>query len=1019
MAEAEDLGPDFPRRTLVPTERERAAGAEFQDTAFETKDGKEPGDSFGQKLVGYLKDADPRLVTGPKLPMVVLAIQVLIARWDDTALLVLLPEIRAEFGLSLAFLGTLGSVLTFVTLGAGLPMGWLADRIKRVWMVRVGSILSNVSTLLFATARGIPQIVGSRALGGFGEIIVRPASYPLFADYYPSSSRARVISVLSIAGLLGGAIGPPIAGNLADAFGWRASVFTLSLIALVVSLSTFLLKEPKRGFVDRIEQGASEEVASEEQKPVSLVEGWRAAMSVSTVRRLCYATPFAYVGGSGVALLLAFYWTEVFHLEAASRGYLATAGGIAAIFGLIYAGPLADRLLQSKPERLMTLLALLMFLQAGAFIILAFSPSLWLSIAVSLPLTAIGAAVLTYLFTILSLTTPARIRGLGIQTTAPWSIPGLIAFPAILAATQDLGIRQGILIFVPLVAIAGLIYGSAAPGVALDIRAARAAAMADEEARRAKESGRSKMLICRDLDLNYFGVQVLFNVDFDVEEGELVALLGTNGAGKSTLLRAISGVQQASNGAIFLDGVDITHAPSYQNAQNGIVMVPGGHAIFPTLTVEENLRTAAWMYREDEEYVRNGIDRVLNDFPILRERYKQMAGNLSGGEQQMVALGQAFLMRPRLLMIDELSLGLAPAIVEQILKTVREIHKQGTTIIVVEQSVNVALAIAERAVFMEKGEIRFDGTVEELMRHPELVRSVFMGGAVSAPGVSATRRPAQEQEKILTVEDVHLSFGGVQALSGAGIDIAAGEIVGIIGPNGAGKTTLFDVISGFVQPNSGRVMLDGKDVTTLDPHARAKLGLGRSFQNARLFPAMTVRENIAVAFERHLTVRNPLLAAIWAPSLRRAERRVGRQVNALIDQLGLEAYADKFVNELSTGTRRAVDIACVMASEPRVLLLDEPSSGLAQAETEELGPLLLRLSRQTGCGMLVIEHDVPLITSISDRMYAMELGAVIASGTPREVQENPNVQGSYLAASRDATSRSDLVSSNRPSSDQG
>ena len=1017
MSEAEDLGPDFPRRTLVPSERERAAGVTSQEDAFEMKDDKEPRVAFGQRFVRYFKDADPRSVKGPKLPMVVLALQVLIAKWDDTALAVLLPEIREEFGVSLAFLGLLGTVLIFVSYATAIPVGWLADRIKRVWMVRFGAIVANASSLLFATARGVPQIVGARAIAGVGGSVGERATYPLLADYYPSSSRARVISFLSIAGLLGAAVGPSIAGNLSDSFGWRAAVFALAVFALAVSLATFLLKEPKRGYIDRIELGASEEVALREEKPVSLAEGWRAAMSITTIRRICYATPFAYVGGSGVALLLAFYWTEVFHLDAAARGYLATAGGIVAIFGLIYAGPLADRLLQTKPERLMTLLGLFMFLQSGAFVLLAFSPRLWLSIAISLPLTAIGAVILTYLFTVLSLATPARIRGLGIQTTAPWSIPGLIALPVILNLTQDLGVRQGILFFVPLVAIAGLIYASAAPGVALDIRAARAAAMADEEARRARESGRSKMLICRDLDLNYFGVQVLFNVDFDVEEGELVALLGTNGAGKSTLLRAISGVQQASNGAIFLDGVDITHAPSYQNAQNGIVMVPGGHAIFPTLTVEENLRTAAWMYRDDEEYVRNGIERVLNDFPILRERYKQMAGNLSGGEQQMVALGQAFLMRPRLLMIDELSLGLAPAIVEQILNTVREIHKQGTTIIVVEQSVNVALAIAERAVFMEKGEIRFDGTVEELMRHPELVRSVFMGGAVSAPGVSTTRRPAQEQEKILTVEDVHLSFGGVQALSGAGIDVAAGEIVGIIGPNGAGKTTLFDVISGFVQPDSGGVALDGKDVTTLDPHARAKLGLGRSFQNARLFPAMTVRENIAVAFERHLTVRNPLLAAIWAPSLRRAERRVGRQVNALIDQLGLGAYADKFVNELSTGTRRAVDIACVMASEPRVLLLDEPSSGLAQAETEELGPLVLRLSRQTGCGMLVIEHDVPLITSISDRMYAMELGAVIASGTPREVQENPNVQGSYLAASRDATARSDLASSNRLRSD--
>lgn len=1006
---SDELAPGLARRNLVPSERQQAEGARFQEITFDTGIANAPRMNFKTTLLRFLKDADPRSVKGPKLPMVVLALQALFAGWDDTAQAILAPEIRAEFGLSLAFLATLGSVLTFVALGTALPMGWLADRIKRVWMVRFGAIVSNIASLLFATARGIPQIVGARAIGGLAGIVGGPAGYPLFADYYPSSSRARVISFLSFAGLLGGAVGPSVAGALADGFGWRSAVFTLAIFALVVSFSSFWLKEPRRGYVDRIEQGASEEEAEREEAPVSMAEGWRAAMSITTVRRLCYATPFAYVGGGGVGLLLAFYWTEVFHLDARSRGYLATAGAIAAMFGLLYAAPLADRLLQYKPGRLMTLLASLTFVQCGGFLLLALSPSLWLSILVSLPLAASGAVIITYLITILSLTTPARIRGLGIQSTAPWSIPGLIAFPLIIGATQDWGVRRGILVFIPLVAIAGLIYASAALGVERDIRAARAAALAAEEARKARASGRSKMLICRDLELNYFGVQVLFHVDFDVEEGELVALLGTNGAGKSTLLRAISGVQEATNGAIFLDGVDITHAPPYQNAQNGIVMVPGGHAIFPTLTVEENLRTAAWMYREEEEYVQKGIERVLEDFPILRERYGQMAGNLSGGEQQMVALGQAFLMRPRLLMIDELSLGLAPAIVEQILDTVRKIHKQGTTIIVVEQSVNVALSIAERAVFMEKGEVRFDGTVKELLRHPELVRSVFMGGAVSAPGVGAKgSRNATEQEKILQVEDVHLGFGGVQALRGAGLEVAAGEIVGIIGPNGAGKTTLFDVISGFVRPDSGSVTLDAIDITRLAPDARARLGLGRSFQNARLFPAMTVRENIAVAYQRHMAARNPLLAAVWAPSLRRAERRLGRHIDSLIEQLGLDAYADKFVNELSTGTRRAVDIACVMASQPRVLLLDEPSSGLAQAETEELGPLLLRLAKQTECAMLVIEHDVPLITSISGRMYAMDLGAVIASGTPRQVQEDPKVRGSYLAASADVMARSDL-----------
>jgi ABC-type branched-subunit amino acid transport system ATPase component len=238
------------------------------------------------------------------------------------------------------------------------------------------------------------------------------------------------------------------------------------------------------------------------------------------------------------------------------------------------------------------------------------------------------------------------------------------------------------------------------------------------------------------------------------------------------------------------------------------------------------------------------------------------------------------------------------------------------------------------------------------------------------------------------------------------LHVDAGEVVGIIGPNGAGKTTLFDVLSGYVRPDAGAVLLgDEEDVSRLSPDARARRGLGRAFQSARLFPPLTVRENIAVALERR-TVRSSLLAAVWAPPVRRGERKLRARVDGFIELLGLEPYADRFVSELSTGTRRAVEIACQMAAEPRVLLLDEPSSGLAQAETEALGPTLLRIVRETGCGMVVIEHDLPLITQISDRLIAMELGRVIADGTPDAVVTDPGVLRSYLSASRDVIERS-------------
>ncbi|MEY2588153.1 MAG: hypothetical protein QOJ67_137, partial [Acidimicrobiaceae bacterium] len=239
------------------------------------------------------------------------------------------------------------------------------------------------------------------------------------------------------------------------------------------------------------------------------------------------------------------------------------------------------------------------------------------------------------------------------------------------------------------------------------------------------------LLVVRGLEVAYDKAKVLFGVDFHVSRGEIVALLGTNGAGKSTLLSAVCGLVKPAAGTVMFDGEDITGAKTTDTVTKGIALMPGGKGVFPTLTVAENLQLAGWIYADDPEYVRTATDQVLEFFPILRERWDQRAGNLSGGEQQMLTLGQAFLAKPRLLLIDELSLGLAPIIVEQLLGIVRAIHDSGTTVVLVEQSVNVAITLADRAVFLEKGEVRFNGPTAELLERPELLRAVFLEGAAT------------------------------------------------------------------------------------------------------------------------------------------------------------------------------------------------------------------------------------------------------------------------------------------------
>jgi ABC-type branched-subunit amino acid transport system ATPase component len=366
-------------------------------------------------------------------------------------------------------------------------------------------------------------------------------------------------------------------------------------------------------------------------------------------------------------------------------------------------------------------------------------------------------------------------------------------------------------------------------------------------------------------------------------------------------------------------------------------------------------------------------------------------------------------------MIDELSLGLAPVIVEQLLGVVKEFQRLGTTVILVEQSVNVALTIADTAYFMEKGEVRFHGPTAELLERPDVLRSVFLEGAASrdevtpaarkrTPAVAA--RSAELRPVVLETRDLTKSFSGIRAVNGVSLELYEGEILGIIGPNGAGKTTLFDIISGFLVPDLGSITFMGADVTDLRPAARSNRGLARSFQDARLFGALTVHQAICVALDRELEVRDSVAAALNLPEVTEAEVRLSRRADELVAFMGLDAYRDKFVSELSTGSRRIVDLACQIGMEPKVILFDEPSSGIAQRETEALGPLLLRIRDQLGCSLLLIEHDMPLVTSVADRMLALDLGAVVVEGDSSTVLHHPHVVASYLGSTRETIERS-------------
>ncbi len=984
--------------------------------ATTTAAGQKPGNRFSRWC--------DNITGGAALfPLVVLFGLNAVDELDRTAFGVLLPNIRDDFGLNTQGILTVVSLSFVAALILALPIGYWADRYNRVSIVILAGVLWGVFSVLTGLAVSVVMLVLVRAGSGLGRAFNDPVHNSLIPDYYDVPVRPKVYAVHRSGNAIGLFLGPVLGGVIAHFLGWRVPFILFSIPTAIFVILAFRLKEPVRGAFERRAMGASEEAILTEEAPPSWSESWRIIWQVRTLRRLFASLPFLALAVIGLLTLGSLFYQDAFGLNELQRGLVAGIAEPASIVGFFIGIPIATKLLARDPGLVLKFLLIVTVVVTVAWVVFSQAPNLPIAIATNLVISGSLGLLVPGIYSVLSLTIPPKVRAFGFAVAAIWIVPGFLLLPIVGGIADSYGIRTALLAAAPVFVTGGIILASGGSQVAGDIRRVWTAAAAQSEVAYERLQGTVKLLLVRGVDVHYDGVQVLFGVDFEVDEGEIVALLGTNGAGKSTLLKSVSGLVEASGGAIIFDGRDMTHTPPDEIAARGVTQVPGGQGVFPSLTVAENLRLAGWLQRKDQDEVKQATDRVLGYFPVLGDRLHEPAGNLSGGQQQMLTLGMAFIGRPRLLMIDELSLGLAPTVIAQLLEIVKALRDRGTTIILVEQSVNLALTLADEAYFMEKGEIRFHGPTAELLERPDVLRSVFLEGASSAAsaeltpnGEGAARERAApvsgdgERAPSLEVRDVSKRFGGVTALNDVSFDVARAEILGFIGPNGAGKTTLFDVICGFLPSDGGTIQLNAggrsHELTRRSAQARARLGLGRSFQDGRLFPALTVQETIAVALETHVKVRDPIAAALHLPGVRRSERRVRDRVDELIDIVGLGAFRDKFVHELSTGSRRIVDLACVLAHEPAVLLLDEPSSGIAQREAEALGPLLTRVRESLGATLLVIEHDLPLLTSIADRMIALDLGEVIAEGAPADVVHHPAVIASYLGTTEATIARS-------------
>jgi ABC-type branched-subunit amino acid transport system ATPase component len=551
------------------------------------------------------------------------------------------------------------------------------------------------------------------------------------SDAYPIEGRARVFSVHALAVPLVGTLGIFAMARLASAAGtWRAAPAVLLLVGVAVAFALRQLPDPGPA-ADAGSVGTGE-------LPVTLgAVAHRLGRLRSMVPLLAASTVLGFAT-VGLPLIISVYLERRWHQNLGHRGHVFFVIGLAAFVALPAAGVLGDRLWRRRPESVMLLTGAAMaafglLLGVGAALS---SPGMievvWFCAGLGAAVLAVGTRVAV------AAVSPPEMRSSAFGLFGGYGLlTGGVAGTMVLSAVSDAtspGLALGML--APVLVAGGIVValGGAAfrRDVELVVRDAR------EQTGAALGHHSSYALEVRHLDFAYGTRQVLFDVSLRVDDGEVAALLGTNGAGKSTLLRAVAGLDHPLAGAIRLWGRDTTYLEAEQILPLGVAMLPGGKMTFPSLTVAENLRVAGHRLRRQRARLRAATDEVMELFPVLAERRDQRAGTLSGGEQQMLALGRVLLTRPRLVLIDELTLGLAPMIVEGLLAIVRRINEEGSTVLLVEQSVNLALSLADHAVFLERGEVRFDGRTRDLLRRDDLLRPVFLASDSSAGDSSAS-----------------------------------------------------------------------------------------------------------------------------------------------------------------------------------------------------------------------------------------------------------------------------------------
>lgn len=656
---------------------------------------------------------------------------------DNAALGVLAPDIQDSLGVSSAVLGAIGGAAGVLFVMGAIPIARLADHRRRTTIAGVCTFAYGLLSMVTATVGNAFWLFLARMGSGLAASHILPVHNSLLADAYPIGARGRIYSIYGLGAPIGQLLGPLTVGGIAalagGVEGWRWAFVAVGLPALALAFFVGSRREPARGKNEQIAVLGETIEAERSPVPTSTTMAFGRLQQITTFRYMLIGIGALGFGLFSVPIFLNIFMEDTYGLSAFERGVIGSIVVVPSLLALPFLGRLNDRLFGASPPKSLVLCAVLISL-FGVFVTVALAMPNRVSFAAVLALGTVCAnGGFMLIGPIVAAVVPYRLRTQGYAMVGVYIFLSGAFLGAVLAGLMSdaWGVRTGLsLLVIPSSLIGGVLLASGAAHIRGDI----GRVMEELEEERAEidrvqgHGAEDHALQVRDLDFSYGRVQVLFDVDLDVRRGEVLALLGTNGAGKSTLLRCISGLGVPSRGVVRLHGHTITYAEPEDRVRLGVVMMPGGNALWDPLTVEENLRLGAFVLRNDEAERDRRLERVLELFPELRELLDRPAGALSGGQKQMVALAKAMLLDPEVLLIDELSLGLSPLAAQQVLEKVEQLRDQGLTIVIVEQSVNVALSIADRAVFMEKGHVRFDGPAADLLERGDLLRAVFLGG---------------------------------------------------------------------------------------------------------------------------------------------------------------------------------------------------------------------------------------------------------------------------------------------------